>query len=151
MGLDSYLMKRIYIGGNNVTGEISLKRFNDAIDVNIGKLNSIFELAVYWRKSWYIHEWMVENVQNDEDNGAIYYVSSYNLNKLLETCQKDLDYLKSLKDMKDIDESNINLKNEVYDEHHIYSLEYSVEKLSDIVLNDNENDYSYSYYYEGNW
>lgn len=144
MGLDSYILKRNYV--NTYADCNKITKDNDT-----NNFNSIFEEEVHWRRAYYIHNWMVKNIQNDVDNCAIYYVSSHNLNKLLELCKKDLEYLKSLKDIRDVNENNIHLKTLIYNKEHITSLEYSVEKLSNIVLNDDPNDYSYSYYYEGNW
>lgn len=65
MGLDMYLFKQ------------NLKKSEEeSIDVG------------YWRKANHIHNWFVENVQNDVDDCGEYTVSPSQLIQLLNLCQQ---------------------------------------------------------------
>jgi hypothetical protein len=94
MGLDMYLRKKIYIGANyernNVKGEINITRGEDntPVKINLNKVTYIIEDAGYWRKANAIHRWMVESVQNDEDDCKEYYVSDDKLEELLSVCKQ---------------------------------------------------------------
>jgi hypothetical protein len=104
MGLDMYL-----------TGRVSTKNWNfnkdkEKFSVIVGKVQSngmgcrelplpeitsvSFE-AGYWRKANAIHGWMVENVQNGEDNCAEYWISMDNLLDLKELCETVLTALEN--------------------------------------------------------
>lgn len=89
MGLDQYLTRKIYIGGEykhrNVTGSIKIKINGVPVDVDLKKVSYIEERAGYWRKANQIHNWFVENVQGGEDNCKSYYVDQEQLRELLDT------------------------------------------------------------------
>ena len=46
----------------------------------------------YWRKANHIHRWFVENVQNGQDDCGAYPVSPEQLDRLLRTCRRVLDF-----------------------------------------------------------
>ncbi len=89
MGLDQYLTRKIYIGGNykhrKVTGSVKIKIDGKPVSVDIKKLSYIEEQVGYWRKANQIHNWFVENVQDGEDDCKSYYVSREQLQELLAT------------------------------------------------------------------
>lgn len=95
MGLDMYLIKKIYIGANfehsNVTGEISLKKDDEPIKINLKKVSYIIEEVAYWRKANSIHNWFVNNVQDGKDDCDEYYVTIEKLKELLGICEKVLE------------------------------------------------------------
>jgi hypothetical protein len=92
MGLDMYLTKKIYVGGNyehnNVTGKISIKRNGNPIKIDLSKVTYIILDAGYWRKANQIHNWFVKNVQDGVDNCGEYYVESGKLEELLGVCKE---------------------------------------------------------------
>jgi len=92
MGLDMYLTKRIYIGGNyehnKVSGEINISKNGKPVKVDLSKVTYIEESAGYWRKANQIHKWFVENVQDGNDDCGSYDVSEEKLNELLSICKK---------------------------------------------------------------
>lgn len=92
MGLDMYLDKRIYIGGqydwNKVEGIVDIRADKKQIPIDLHKVSYIAERVAYWRKANAIHNWFVENIQNGEDNCKEYSVSLDKLKELLELCRK---------------------------------------------------------------
>lgn len=98
MGLDQYLTRKIYIGGEykhrKVTGSIKIKIDGVPVDVDLKKVSYIEETAGYWRKANQIHNWFVENVQDGRDDCGSYYVSHEQLQELLDTVTDILDQIK---------------------------------------------------------
>lgn len=92
MGLDMYLTRKIYVGGNfehnNVKGVIDLETKEKKVPIDIKKITYIEEEAGYWRKANQIHKWFVDNVQDGEDDCKSYVVSIQDLEKLLVLCKK---------------------------------------------------------------
>jgi len=89
MGLDQYLTRKIYIGGNyahrNVTGVVDVQIDGKPVSVNVNRVSYIEEQVGYWRKANQIHNWFVENVQDGEDDCRSYDVSREQLQELLAT------------------------------------------------------------------
>ena len=96
MGLDMYLRRRVYVGGNydfnEVEGAIFILKHGKKLDIDLKKVVYVVETAGYWRKANQIHGWFVENVQDGVDNCAEYYVSGRELQDLYELC---VDVLKN--------------------------------------------------------
>lgn len=94
MGLDMYLVKKIYIGGNydfnEVKGNIDISVKGKKIPLNLKKITYIEEDVAYWRKANHIHKWFVDNVQDGVDDCKNYYVSTEHLKELLKICKKVL-------------------------------------------------------------
>lgn len=90
MGLDMYLNKKIYIGANyehrGITGKIDIKEGKVKIPVNLSKVTYIIEQAGYWRKANAIHQWLVNNIQDGEDDCTEYYFSEEKMQELLDIC-----------------------------------------------------------------
>lgn len=53
---------------------------------SIGKLTSISEEVIYWRKANAIHRWFVDNVQDGDDDCGVYEVSLDKLQELRHLC-----------------------------------------------------------------
>ena len=94
MGLDMYLSEKIYIGGNyehnSVAGAVKLTIAGEEIDIPTNRLSEVTLTAGYWRKANQIHNWFVENVQDNVDNCSSYYVSYDMLKELKTLCLKVL-------------------------------------------------------------
>jgi len=94
MGLDMYLTKRVYVGGNyehnKIEGKIEITRQGEALKVDLKKVTSIIEEAGYWRKANAIHKWFVDNVQDGVDNCSEYYVDFSQLEELKSLCEEVL-------------------------------------------------------------
>lgn len=85
MGLDMGLNKITAI-----TGEIR-EALKGVAGIDVSKLQSITEEYAYWRKADAIHNWMVENVQNGEDNCGTFYVPEDAMENLLTLVNEVLD------------------------------------------------------------
>lgn len=100
MGLDMYLYKEYYIGGEfehkNVSGGLSIfipKADGDQehFSLDAKKISSVRSNVMYWRKANAIHQWFVDNVQDGEDDCGDYHVTKEELQELLDTITKVLD------------------------------------------------------------
>jgi len=95
MGLDMYLTKRFYVGGNwehrNVTGHIELTCDNTVYAFEASTISEIIFHVLDWRKANQIHKWFVKNVQEEIDDCRDYWVSNDQLKTLKEVCQKIID------------------------------------------------------------
>jgi hypothetical protein len=91
MGLDMYLHKRTYVKNWSHTPESSRYQINitkggkeiEKTKIDPDKITYIIQEAGYWRKANAIHQWFVENVQHGEDDCKEYYVSTEQLQTLL--------------------------------------------------------------------
>ncbi len=99
MGLDMFLSKKIFIGGNyehrKVTGEINLSADGEPIKVDLKKLVYMEEEAGYWRKANAIHNWFVQNCQDGEDDCRNAYVTISDLKELLSLCNEVLNVVRT--------------------------------------------------------
>lgn len=95
MGLDMYLTRRKYIGGNyehnQVNGVIDITARGKKIPIDLNKLTYIEESVGYWRKANAIHKWFVDNVQEGNDDCKSYYVSTEQLEELLNLCKQVIE------------------------------------------------------------
>lgn len=91
MGLDMYLNRKIWIGGQyehrQVSGEVKIKQGQNELWYPAKKISEIVEQVGYWRKANAIHEWFVDNVQDGKDDCKEYWVSNDDLEKLLSICK----------------------------------------------------------------
>lgn len=92
MGLDMYLTRKKYIGGNydfnNVEGIVDIRKNGKQIPIDLNKLKYVEEDIGYWRKANAIHKWFVDNVQDGEDDCKSYYVGKEQLEELLNLCKE---------------------------------------------------------------
>ncbi len=94
MGLDMYLHRKAYVGGNYehnaVSGCIDIIRKGKKLAVDLKKVVYIEEFIGYWRKANQIHNWFVNNIQNGIDNCREYYVGIDKLRELKSLCEQIL-------------------------------------------------------------
>lgn len=87
-----YLTREKYIGANyehnQVNGIIDITVRGKKIPIDLKKVNCIRESVGYWRKANQIHKWFVDNVQDGNDDCKSYYVSTEDLEKLLNICKE---------------------------------------------------------------
>lgn len=152
MGLDMYLFKDTYIGGNfdfnNVQGEINLSRGrnNKPVNIKLNRLTSIREEVAYWRKANAIHQWFVDNVQDGEDNCGTYFVSADNLRELVYICKVILANPEKAQELLPV-ASGFFFGSDEYDEWYMNSLKYTIETFESLLEEDPEADY----YYHSSW
>jgi hypothetical protein len=151
MGLDMYLNKRIYIGANyehrNVNGLIKLTKGeeNTPIDVDFKKVTYIIEQAGYWRKANHIHQWLVENVQDGEDDCKEYFVEEAKLQELLDICKKIKEDHELAAELLPC-QAGFFFGGTEYDEYYFQNIDYTITILEEALK-----DKSADYYYESSW
>lgn len=88
MGLDMYLRGKRYLFDK----EVEEHSFDDVLKFTGGrKPKEITFMLGYWRKANAIHNWFVENVQDEEDDCEEYLVQFSELVKLRDDCKEALD------------------------------------------------------------
>ena len=96
MGLDMYLTAKRYLWSHSEQDKEIAKRIADLVEVE-PDFDSKFrgasfcpkEVAIdamYWRKANMIHQWIVDNIQEGEDDCKEYYVPREDLETLLANC-----------------------------------------------------------------
>ena len=150
MGLDMYLNKHTYVkhwehnGDNNY--EVTVTKAGNPTNIDPKKVKYIIEEAGYWRKANQIHRWFVDNVQNGVDNCGDYYVSTDDLEKLLEVCiavklnHEQADTLLP-------STSGFFFGNTEYDEWYFKDIDNTIEILKEALADESDS----SYYYSSSW
>lgn len=151
MGLDMYLRRKKYVKNWDFTAKE--KQFKVDGNVMIGEeiidLSDICYLefsAIYWRKANAIHQWFVENVQENVDDCGTYYVGLEKLKKLLNTINTCLADRNECDKLLPVQEGFF-FGNTEYDEHYFEELERTRDKLS-ILIHKYPHD---EYYYHSSW
>jgi hypothetical protein len=89
------------------------------------RISSVEEETMYWRKANHIHGWIVDNVQDGEDNCGTYHVDWDQLRALLVTCDHVIKASKLVDGMVD--------NGTVYDKEHPKGL---VQRTAGKVIDD---------------
>ena len=105
MGLDMYLNRKIYYGGNykrkgqhNAPHDMEISGdFVKKNKIDIDKITYIEEKTITWRKANAIHWWFVNNVQGGNDDCKDYYVSIDDLKNLSNICTEVIKSSKLVK------------------------------------------------------
>lgn len=168
----------------NVTGKIEIKAGEKEIPIDFKKVSYIEEDVCYWRKANAIHKWFVDNVQGGVDNCGEYYVSSDDLKELLFKCEKvkekailtdgkiqngstfkdgkwepiieDGKFIENVEDIEEIlpTQSGCFFGSTDYDEYYMEDIEYTIEKLREILQEEeeyNDNGIYSDFYYTSSW
>lgn len=97
MGLDQYLRKKTYVQNWSHQSpeqrhEITVTKGGKQTAIKPERISYITEIICTWRKFNALHRWMVENVQDGNDDCKEYYASNEKLQGLLDllkTVNKD--------------------------------------------------------------
>lgn len=98
-----YLYKRTYVKNwDHMRPEelhsITVKKAGKKVkSINPKKIAYIIEDAGYWRKANAIHKWMVENVQDGQDDCKEYHFGEEQMEKLLDACEQVVKFSKLVK------------------------------------------------------
>jgi hypothetical protein len=153
MGLDMYLSKKTYIGGNyehrNVTGDVSLKIGDKPVKVKTNRISYIIEHVGYWRKANQIHQWFVDNVQEGEDECREYDVSSKQLKELLELCKQIKDSPEKASELLPVQEGFF-FGSQEYDEGYMQDINDTIKIIETVLSEENENEWE-EYSYQASW
>jgi len=152
MGLDMYLTKEVFIGGEyehrEVSGVCKIILGRDKINLNIPieRIGTIILEVGYWRKANHIHDWFVKNVQSGTDDCGRYYVSLDKLKELKKLCK---DVIKNTKLAGEVlpTKSGFFFGGTDYDEYYIEDCKNTI-KIIDKALNDK---ISGDLYYQSSW
>jgi hypothetical protein len=155
MGLDMYLTKKYYIGGQyehrNVKGTIEIETDGVKIPIALKEIEYIECYAAQWRKANQIHQWFVDNVQRGEDDCKKYDVSREQLKELLDLCIQ-------IKENPELEHELLPTQEGFffggtdYDECYFADINETIEQLSKFDLTENgyENEHC-EYYYQSSW
>ena len=167
MGLDMYLYKVTYIGGefygNDFLIDINIEDIKNGkrYDFDINKLSRISEDFGYWRKANQVHNWFVQNVQDGVDNCAEYYVSKDGLVELRNKCVEALKWKDKVLGSELTDEEEDEFESilptqggfffgsTAYAEDYFDQLEDTVELLKDVEKY--HDDWRVSFRYSSSW
>jgi hypothetical protein len=149
MGLDMYLIKKIYVGAvydfRNITGSIEIFEDGKKLDINFNKVTYIEERVGYWRKANAIHQWFVEeHVQDGVDDCKSYYVSEENLQLLLNLVNSVLGDKEMARVLLPT-QSGFFFGNTEYDERYFEDMENTKEILENALKENGD------FYYEASW
>jgi hypothetical protein len=152
MGLDMYLYKKTYIGAEyewrGMRGTVEIFQKDVKLPIDFGRISYIEEEAAYWRKANAIHRWFVDNCQDGEDECQTTYVDREQLEELLSIC-------KQVKEAPDRAEellptfSGFFFGPTEYDEFYMEDIDYTIERLTAILAEEQVGDVSY--YYHSSW
>lgn len=168
MGLDMYLLGKVYIGGryNKIITDKFEYDTKTSFSVDRGEKPNIVTLPTdkiseivydigYWRKANQIHGWFVKNVQGNTDDCKEYFVDTEKLDELKSICNK----LLSTKDREDAEEllpatsgfffGDTDINTDDYWQNYWEDLEYTI-KIIDTAL-EYIDKYGMCIYYTSSW
>ena len=136
MGLDMYLTKKTYVGGNyelnKVEGNVKLNVRGNDLPVRLDRLTYVIEDVGYWRKANQIHKWFVDNVQGGVDDCSKYEVDVEKLKELLKICKKvKKDH--SLAEKLLPTQSGFFFGGTSYDEYYFYDIDTTIKILTPLL------------------
>lgn len=163
MGLDMYLNKVVYVGGeyaNKSCAEnivsYTLKTFGCINDIKfkVKDISAIVTRVGYWRKANAIHAWFVTNIQHGEDDCKEYQVMLSELITLKTICAnilKEKTLVKKVKLAKTTlpTSSGFFFGSVNYDEYYFQDLKDTI-TIIDNILKDKSSD-EYTYFYHASW
>lgn len=153
MGLDQYLIKKIYVGAyfdhRQVEGSVDISIAGNKIPVNMKRLSYIEERVGYWRKANQIHKWFVENVQDGEDNCREHYVTIKNLKSLLDDCKKAKKTIVEAPEVLPTQKGFL-FGSEDYDDDYWEDIDTTIEIIEGILKEEAEGANG-EYYYRSSW
>ena len=138
MGLDMYLNKVYFVKGKLTVEDLkaALKASAPAGEsfepLTEGQLNTVEQECIYWRKANAIHRWFVENVQENVDNCASYFVDITQLKALRDLCSRVVED-HSLAESLLPTQQGFFFGCTAYDDYYFDDIEYTLEKLNKLI------------------
>jgi hypothetical protein len=152
MGLDQYLeAERFFWDGYDENDTKLVKALTDQIyelKRSGRKVKKVVVEAAYWRKCNQIHNWFVENVQNQNDDCGRYYVGRDQLKDLIELIDKAIENKDAslLPTKSGFFFGNTDI-NEYYWDQLTYSRNVLDKALKDLFYSEGD----WSFYYQSSW
>jgi hypothetical protein len=126
MGLDMYLNAKRFYWSHEETPEIK--------DVPDGyKVRYIEVEAAYWRKANAIHQWFVENVQDDVDDCETYSVSRDQLRQLVSVCKEVLEDVSKADELLPTADGFF-FGDTSYEEYYVHCLNETIDQIEKALL-----------------
>ena len=94
MGLDIYLLRKVYIGAGcgsrwlKIEGTLDVRKNGKNVPVELNRIWEITECVGYWRKFAPLHQWMLENALSGENDCLEHVISQEVILKLKADCEK---------------------------------------------------------------
>ena len=94
MGLDIYLLRKVYVGAGcgsrwlKIEGTVDIRKNGKAVLVELNRIWEITECVGYWRKFAPLHQWMLENALSGENDCLEHVISQEVISKMKVDCKK---------------------------------------------------------------
>ena len=152
MGLDMFMSARrhlpTYDANETVqTARTALAEVMQQLGAPVDSaVNSVTVEVAYWRKANAIHNWMVANVQNGDDDCREYYFSPEAMQKLLNVCEAVLENIGEAEDLLP-PTSGFFFGSTDIDEYYLREVKYTRDRLTECL----KRDAGWSFYYSSSW
>lgn len=161
MGLDMHLSKKTYVQNwdhhnSEERHEVIVKKGGKPVEsIKANRVKYIEEEVGYWRKANHIHNWFVQNIQNENDNCGEYYVGIDDLINLLDVCKQVKENPSKGEELLPTT-SGFFFGDTEYGELYMKDIEYTIqlieETLSEKVKDENGREYyNGDYFYSSSW
>ena len=94
MGLDIYLLRKVYIGAGcgsrwlKIEGTVDIRKNGKNVPVELNRIWEFAECVGYWQKFAPLHQWMLENALSGENDCLEHVISQEVISKLKADCEK---------------------------------------------------------------
>ena len=151
MGLDMFMFARRHLSTYNTnetvqTARTALAEVMQQLGAPVdSSVNEVTVEVAYWRKANAIHNWMVANVQNGDDDCGEYYFSPEAMQRLLSVCEAVLENLGEAGELLP-PTSGFFFGSTDIDEYYLREVKYTRDRLTECLKCA-----SWSFYYSSSW
>jgi hypothetical protein len=151
MGLDMFMFARRHLSTYNTnetvqTARTALAEVMQQLGAPVDSaVNEVTVEVAYWRKANAIHNWMVANVQNGDDDCGEYYFSPEAMQRLLSVCEAVLENLGEAGELLP-PTSGFFFGSTDIDEYYLREVKYTRDRLTECLKCA-----SWSFYYSSSW
>lgn len=98
MGLDIYLLRKIYVGAGmgsqrfKIAGSVDILKNGHRMPIELDRILEVTECVGYWRKFAALHQWMLDNALNGKNDCHEHVISEDVLLKLKTDCEKIISH-----------------------------------------------------------
>jgi len=152
MGLDMYMTARRHLSTYDTnetlqTARTALAEVMQQLDAPVDSaVNDVTVEVAYWRKANAIHNWMVANVQNGNDDCREYYFSPAAMQELLNVCEAVLENIGEAGELLP-PTSGFFFGSTDIDEYYLREVKYTRDRLTECLKCGTE----WSFYYSSSW
>lgn len=156
MGLDQWLIKKIYVGGRSARNKedyLVVERGGEVgevvgdIRIQIKNIEDIETRVIYWRKNYAINDWFLDKVgAGDEDNCVYFYVNKDDLKELRDILKEIVEAKTKKEKIKIVEEKLDTGDFDEYTDSYLEDFERTYKEL-DEVIKAKDFDVSDYYYY----